>query len=231
MENFTKADKVVYLIQSNHHLIPVIHRFGFRLGFGNKTVEELCLEFKINSDFFIAIVNTFHSKSFFPKEKLLTFSPLLIIDYLKKTHRYYIEYTLPRLDKLIHDLQISTVDQNVEMKMIEEFYLKYKKRLLEHIKDEEERVFPLIEQIVNNPSDSHNNVLFNVDFDEEHEHVDFELDDLKTLIIKYISPVYNEFICNELLDEIFRFENDIHNHARIEDAILIPQVQLLTKRT
>ena len=53
--------------------------------------------------------------------------------------------------------------------------------------------------------------------------------DLKNLIIKYIKPNYNELICNELLIEIFRFEKDILNHARIEDAILVPQVKQLQK--
>ena len=41
----------------------------------------------------------------------------------------------------------------------------------------------------------------------------------------FFNPVYDELICNELLIEIFRFEKDILDHARIEDNILIPQVK------
>lgn len=226
MLEFTKTDKMVFLIQENHHLLPVIHRFGIRLGFRNKTVEEVCNEFAIETSFFLAIVNTFHNKSFFPEKKLLSFSPLLIIDYLKKTHQYYISYSLPQIEKLMHDLQLSAAGQNQEMKMIEEFYLKYKTKLLIHIQEEEEKVFPFVEELVQNPEAAkHKN--FNPNFEEEHEHVDFELDDLKNLILKYISPVYDELVCNKLLDEIYRFEKDIRDHSRIEDAILIPQVQQL----
>lgn len=228
MQEFTKNNKMVDLIHSNYHLLPVVHRFGIRLGFGNKTVEILCEEYEINTDFFLSIINTFQNKDFFPKEKLLLFSPLLIIDYLQRTHHYYINYSLPRIEKLLKELQISAAQQNSEMKMIEEFYLEYKTKLLNHIEDEERKVFPYIIKLVNTPSEIENKN-FQVNFEEEHENVDLEIDDLKNLIIKYMNPNYNELICNELLIEIFRFEKDILNHARIEDAILIPQVKQLQK--
>jgi len=228
MQEFTKNNKMVDLIHSNYHLLPVIHRFGIRLGFGNKTVEILCAECQISTDFFLSIVNTFQNKDFYLKEKLLSFSPLLIIDYLKKTHKYYIAYSLPRIEKLLKELQISAAQQNSEMKMIEEFYLEYKTKLLNHIEDEENKVFPYIIKLVNTPSEIENKN-FQINFEEEHENVDLEIDDLKNLIIKYIEPNYNELICNELLIEIFRFEKDILNHARIEDAILITQVKQLQK--
>jgi regulator of cell morphogenesis and NO signaling len=224
MQEFTKTDKMVDLIHSNHSLMPVIHRFGLRLGFRNKTVEELCGESNINTDFFISIVNTFHNESFFPEEKLLSFSPLLLIDYLHKTHEYYKNYSLPKIEKLLHQLQPDSAAPRKEMKMIEEFYMTYKTKLLTHIDEEEKKVFPYIRELVKNPSVGKNKDL-NLNFEKEHENVDFELDDLKNLIIKYIHPVYDELICNELLTEIFRFEKDIHDHARIEDTILITQVQ------
>lgn len=225
---FTKTDKMFYLIQTNHHLLPVIHRFGIRLGFRNKTVEEVCENYRINTDFFLTIVNTFSHKNYFPEKELLSFSPLLIIDYLKKTHRYYISYSLPQIENLMHEFLLSTNKQNKEMKMIEEFYLTYKNKLLLHIQDEEEKVFPMVEELVNTP-EIRKSKNYIPNFEEEHEHVDFELDDLKNIILKYISPDYNDFVCNKLLTEIYHFEKDIHDHARIEDAILIPQIRQLQK--
>ncbi len=217
---------MVDLIHSNYHLLPVIHRFGIRLGVGNKTIEALCADYQVNTDFFLSIVNTFQNKDFFPESRLLSFSPLLIIDYLKRTHKFYINYSLPRIEKLLHELLQSTYEENNEMKMIEDFYLRYKTKLLKHIAEEETKVFPYIVKLVSSPSEIESrNVKLN--FEKEHENVDLEIDDLKNLIIKYISPDYDELVCNELLIEIFRFERDILNHARIEDAILIPQVKQL----
>lgn len=226
MHEFTIKNKLVDLIHSNYHLLPVIHRFGIRLGVGNKTVETICVQYKINADFFLSIVNTFQNKDFLPDDKLFSFSPLLIIDYLRRTHKYYKDYSLPRIEKLLNELQLSANQQNNEMRMIEEFYLKYKTKLLSHIDDEENKVFPYIIKLVNTPTEIENKN-FKINFEEEHENVDLEIDDLKNLIIKYLKPSYNELICNELLIEIFRFERDILNHARIEDTILIPQVKQL----
>ncbi len=228
MHEFTKEDRMVLLVQTNHDLLPVIHRFGIRLGFGNKTVNDLCDQFGVNTDFFLAIVNTFHNKNFFPKQKLLAFSPLLLVDYLKKTHAYYIEYSLPRIEKLIHRLLQSTPVQNSEMKMIETFYLAYKKKLLEHFKEEETEVFPLVEKLVLHPEELESDI-FDLNFEEEHQHVDFELDDLKNLILKYLVPEYDVLVCNKLIHEIYHYEKDLRDHSRIEDAILIPQVDILLK--
>ncbi len=228
MPEFTKDDKMVQLVQSNYNLLPVIHRFGIRLGFGNKNVEELCRQYDVNTDFFLAIVNTYHNKNFFPKDRLLEFSPLLIVDYLKKTHAYYVEYSLPRIEKLIHRLLESTPEQNSEMKMIEQFYLAYKKKLVEHFDEEEQDVFPLVEKLVLRPEEVENKT-FDSNFEKDHERVDFELDDLKNLILKYLVPEYDELVCNRLMEEIYRFEKDIHDHSRMEDAILIPQVNQLMK--
>ena len=228
MPEFTKDDKMVQLVQSNYNLLPVIHRFGIRLGFGNKNVEELCRQYNVNTDFFLAIVNTYHNKNFFPKDRLLEFSPLLIVDYLKKTHAYYVEYSLPRIEKLIHRLLESTPEQNSEMKMIEQFYLAYKKKLVEHFDEEEQDVFPLVEKLVLRPEEVENKT-FDSNFEKDHERVDFELDDLKNLILKYLVPEYDELVCNRLMEEIYRFEKDIHDHSRMEDAILVPQVNQLMK--
>lgn len=228
MLEFVKEDKMAVLVQTNHNLLPVIHRFGIRLGFGNKTVAELCEQYKVHTEFFLVIVNTFHNEKFFPKEKLLAFSPLLIVDYLKKTHAYYVQYSLPQIEKLIHRLLESTPSQNSEMKMIENFYLAYKKKLLEHFEEEEREVFPLVEKLVLHPDELKDEV-FNLNFEEEHQHVDFELDDLKNLILKYLVPEYNVLVCNKLIHEIYHYEKDLRDHSRIEDTILIPQVDILLK--
>ena len=228
MQEFNENDKMLHLVQTNHNLLPVIHRFGIRLGFGNRKVGELCSEYQVNTAFFLAIVNTFHHKHSFPEERLLSFSPLLIVDYLRKTHDYYIHSSLPQIEVLIHRLLQSTPVQNSEMKMIGTFYLAYKKKLLKHIEEEEKVVFPYVEKLVLQPETVEDRS-FDINFEKEHEHVDLELDDLKNLILKYMVPEYDALVCNKLMDEIYSFEKDIREHSRMEDVILIPQVVHLLK--
>ena len=63
----TKDMKMADVIQMNYMLIPVIYRFGINLGFGDKTVKEICEETKVDLNFFLQLVNTYHDKDYFPK--------------------------------------------------------------------------------------------------------------------------------------------------------------------
>ena len=94
MDKFTSQNKIIDLVEANYHLLPVINRFGIDLGNKDQSLEKICFSMNINVDFFLAIVNTFHNDEYFPETELKSFSPTLIIDYLKKTHQHYIEYVL-----------------------------------------------------------------------------------------------------------------------------------------
>ena len=228
MEIFTREDKLFKLINDNYQLLPVLNRFGIKLGFKESTVEMVCQEKNINPDFFLAIVNTYHNEEYFPEEELLSFSPLEIIAYLKRTHQYYIHYMLPKLDLMLKQLTESSNTEFKELKMVNTFYQKYRKELLQHINDEEENVFPYIERLVKKQMpDEEYSIL---SFEEEHTNVDEKLNDLKNLIIKYMTPDYDENLCNEFLITLYRFEKDINDHARIEDVILFLQATAIEKK-
>ncbi|WP_372947030.1 hemerythrin domain-containing protein [Mariniphaga sp.] len=220
MEIFKKTDKLSYLIHRNYHLLPVLNRFGIKLGIKDKTVEEICRERKISTGFFLAIVNTYHNEEYFPREELLSFSPLEITHYLRKTHQYYFQYIVPKLDDLLEKLIASSHHDFKGLQMVDVFYKKYKKELTQHIDYEEERVFPYVINLVKNHKLDPKYTIRS--FEQEHSNVDEKLNDLKNLIIKYVSPDYDENICNDFLITLSLFEKDLEDHARIEDKILMP---------
>lgn len=223
---FSPQHKMSQVIKENYNLLPVINRFGIHLGFKDQTVEEVCHHHHVIPEFFLALVNTFHNEDYFPEKALQAFSPLLIVDYLKKTHVYYLEYVLPKIEGLLKALLQSCQSGCEDLQVIESFYRKYKSELLLHIQDEEEQAFPYVVRLVNQqyPVNPHYNIQT---FEREHTNVDMKLNDLKNLLIKYLEPHYDANSCNEFLTELFRFEKDIKNHARIEDHILVPQVQAI----
>jgi regulator of cell morphogenesis and NO signaling len=228
MEIFDRKQKMVSMIRSNFMLLPVVNRFGIRLGVKDKTIEELCFEQQISPDFFLAIVNTYHNKNYFPEEELLSFSPLLILNYLTKTHRYYLEYVLPKIDKLLAHMVSGCTKYCSQLMMIENFYRNYKNELILHINDEEENTFPYIRTLVSQNRIPDSGYSIHV-YEKEHTNVDVKLNDLKNLIIKYIEPSYDDNDCNEFLITLSRFEKDIWDHARIEDKRLMPKVFAIEK--
>jgi len=233
MDIYNEDSRMSDLIHGNYLLLPVMNRFGVRLGFGDKTVGELCNESAIDLDFFLAIINTFNNHDYFPEEELRSFSAFLIVEYLKKSHHDFLKSRLPKIERLLTTLIENSGSE--DLKIIQSFYKKYKTDLVSHIKDEEDNTFPYVLQL-QKFQDSGTKKLpegllnYNIhSFEKEHSNVDEKLFDLKNIIIKYLPPQYNDIDCNEFLFEIFEFERDLTDHARIEDNILVPKVMAMEK--
>ena len=54
---YTPTDKMSYLICDNYTLLQVMSRFDLSLGFGDKTVQEVCRENGVDCRTFLAVVN------------------------------------------------------------------------------------------------------------------------------------------------------------------------------
>ncbi|NOY95057.1 MAG: hypothetical protein GXO81_01530 [Chlorobi bacterium] len=234
MKHFKPTTRMSDIIHTNYLLLPVINRFGVRLGFGDKTVEEVCREKKLNAGFFLAILNAYHDPDYFPEKELQGFSTHLIIDYLKKTHDYYREYVIPKVESDLENLMGDCQGNCRNLRLIRSFYDKYKVELLNHLNEEDTRVFPYmtdLQRVYDKEIPMADKVRnFSIrNFEEEHTDIDNKLFDLKNIIIKYLEPQYVDNMCNAFLYAIFQLEQDLIDHARIEDKILVPKIMLIEK--
>jgi regulator of cell morphogenesis and NO signaling len=232
MNLFTAGDRLAAIVTDNYHLLPVINRFGIRLGFGDSTIEEICASHNINVAFFLDIINAFHHQEYFPESEFLSFSPVLIVDYLRRTHQYYLGWVIPKMERQLEELMISSERQDKNLMLITFFFRKYKSELLAHIQDEEDSVFPYVLRVAEayekggklSEADLKKSILT---YEKEHSDVDEKLADLKSLVVKFLHADYNDNLCNDFLITLFRFERDLIDHARIEDKILVPMVSRL----
>jgi len=229
MNHFKGNDKLANIIHSNQFLLPVINRFGIRLGFKDKTVSQICLELDINEAFFLSIMNTYNNENYFPQTELLSFSPRLIVEYLQKTHNYYFEYLFPEVERRLDRVLSTCTESCSDLQLVKKFYIKYKDELSKHLKKEEKLIFPYVlaltkawEEKKPLPEKYRNNNIQS--YEKEHTQVDQKIYDLKNIVIKYLEPSYNTNDCNAFLNSVFQFEKDLLDHARIEDKILITKV-------
>jgi regulator of cell morphogenesis and NO signaling len=233
--NITSDMKMADVIHFNYSLLPVITRFGIELGFGDKTVEEVCRDYMVNLDFFIEITNSFVDDEYIPQKELNTFSVQLIVDYLEKTHDYYLSEKIPELEKMINEMVIKSGVDAKKSELVKNFFEEYRKELENHISREELKVQPyvlevekayekgeLTEALRQKISD------YSIDdFANEHDNVEEKLFDLKNIIIKYLPPCPDKPLCNRLLMELYRLEKDLNAHAELEDKVLIPKVSIM----
>jgi regulator of cell morphogenesis and NO signaling len=236
---FTAKTKMAEVIHLDYRLIPIISRFCIEYGFGNKTVSEVCADHEINVWFFLEIINSYHNPEYFPKKQLQNFNAQLIIRYLSNTHSYYLNTKVPEIEGCIDEMEKKASEENQKnIKLLNDFFKKYKNELKKHLDREEQNIFPYIislENALSNKSSDKNLIsIIKTEpiekYERSHDDVEVKLGDLKNLIIRYLPPVLCKELCQKLLTELFRLEADLENHSRIEDKVLVPKVKLLEQK-
>ncbi|MBN2166924.1 MAG: hemerythrin domain-containing protein [Marinilabiliaceae bacterium] len=233
---FTTKTKMADVIHLDYRLIPIIGRFGINYGFGNKTVLEVCHNHSINVWFFLEIINSYHNSDYFPQEQLQNFKAQLIIDYLKRTHKYYLESKVPEIEGYISEMEKRVAPENIKnIKLLSDFFKEYKNELVKHFSREDDIIFPYIIELEKSLEVDKCSVdlLTKIrkepisKYERTHDDVEIKLSDLKNLIMRHLPPVLCKELCQKLLMELFRLEADLENHSRIEDKVLVPKVKHL----
>lgn len=232
-----KDMKLADVIHHDYNLIPVISRFGIMLGFGDASIENICKKNKINTDFFLIILNAFHDPQYLDKNYLQSFSVTLLIDYLKITHNYYLQNKIPEIEGLINKMASESEVNQVSYNLLQKFFEEYKNELIKHIAKEEDQVYPYVLDLENAVSEklvspallSRIKEYSITSYEDEHDNVEEKLMDLKNIIIKYLPASKNQQTRYMLLKELTVLEKDLVDHARIEDLVLVPKVEILEK--
>lgn len=236
---FTPNMRMADVIHRDYRLITIIGRFGIEFGFGNKSVEEVCEEYQINTCFFLEIVNSYHNPQYFPKEQLQNFSAWLIIGYLTNTHEFYKNIKIPEIQGYIDQMEKeASLEHAGNLKLLNDFFKGYVEELYAHLEIEDKKVFPYIISLEKAYEDGNYSVELKKKIIKEpiekyesgHENMEIKLSDLKNLIIKFLPSVLCKELCHKLLAELYRLENDLKNHSRIEDTVLVPKVKLLEQK-
>ena len=221
--------KLSQIIDNDKRALVLFPRFGIDLGIGDKTVEDICLKMDIDMQFFLLMVNTFLNPGYFPDKQLKSVDVEMLVGYLVESHNYYLEERIPYLQSLMAKFK-SSVDHPA-VPQLEKFFDQYIDEVKDHLAYEDETAFPYIATISSYGKESDNpldHIDYSVEvFEERHDNIQEKLSDLKNLLVKYFPPANDRYLRIRLLNELIDFEEDLINHARIEDKVLIPVVKQL----
>ena len=114
MENFQKYTSygtMSEVIVDNYSLLQVMSRFGLTLGVGDKTVREVCESNNVDCNTFLTIVNFMTEGFVHIGDDANDISIPTLIDYLRQSHYYFLEFSLPTIrQKLIEAIEYSKDD-------------------------------------------------------------------------------------------------------------------------
>lgn len=213
---FLPSRKMRDLVKENSSLILVLSRFGISLGFGDKSVKEICMTHDVDVNTFLEVVNFVSGREY--NYESISLSSL--IGYLKKAHEYYLDFILPNIRrKLLESIDCS--DNNKIALLIIKFYDEYVTEVRRHMEYENETVFIYVERLLKGFLDREFNIST---FAGKHAPIGFKLNELKDVIIRYY-PEKNNYLLNSVLFDIIMCEKDLTTHCKIEDKLFVPAVK------
>lgn len=226
------------VVLENLQLLPLLPRFDFKPGFGESSVEEVCGDHGVNTDFFLEIANAYLDEMYVPGE-VLSLVPLeTMVNYITSTHRYYTETALPQVEEKIHRLMDQSGFSEKEILLVNNFFNDYREDFMVHLTQEEEQVLPYVLELEKQsykekPDPEFISKLRDysiMEFEKEHERLETSLRHLSELLIKYLPPVEHFHLCHEVLMDLSALMKDLVDHAELEDKILIPRVSELERK-
>lgn len=221
------------VVEEHPSLIPVINRFGIRLGLGDKSVKVICEEYQLDADFLLTVINTFLNEEYFPEKKLQTFHTSQIIDYLTKTNLYYQRYQIPNIERHLGSFISMSTPGNNTLNLIGKFFSSFKEELTSRIEKDDRVWFPyclsLSEKLKDYQSSGQLEALHLGTEQRLEDPIEALLADLKSIMVKHLSGDYNENLCYAVIFAISSLEKDIKQHNRIRYRILTPMVSAMEK--
>ena len=212
-------DKMISIIRDNYNILQSLGSFGINLGFGDKTVREVCDEQKVDTYTFLSVVNlTINGYKEYDNADRLSLPTLL--HYLKASHVYYIDFQLPFIRKEL----VEALDETDNLaRLILKLYDDYAHSITNHMRYEEKMVFPYVQALI----DGNANANLDIEpFSKHHAQVDMKLKELKSIIIKYLPSdgLHNNQLSATLYD-IYNNEEWLMHHSEVEEEIFIPAVR------
>lgn len=222
---YEASDKMISLIRDNYNLLQSLGSFGISLGFGDKTVKQVCDDQNVDTNTFLAVVN-FTINGYREMDDVSRLSVPTLLLYLKASHDYFIGFQLPFIRKELVD----ALDENDNLaRLILKLYDEYSRSVTQHMKYEEKTVFPYVESLIAGKPMAN----YAIDmYSKHHGQESMKLRELKSIIIKYFpgDSLRNNQLSATLYD-IYNNEEWLALHAEVEDKIFIPAIKCLEDKS
>ncbi len=224
MKLYEPDDKMINIIRDNYSIVQMLGSFGIKLGFGDKTVREVCESQGVDTFTFMSVVN-FSINNHLDADSIQKLSVATLLHYLRASHDFYIDFELPKIRRGLSE----ALDENDSLaKLILKLYDSFAHGIKMHMLYEEKTVFPVVENLLNGNLPNFTSA---ETFSKHHGQTDQKLRELRNIIIKYLPSdgLRNNQLFSILYD-LYNTERWLRQHVEVEDNIFLPAINHLEQQ-
>ena len=220
-EQYKLTDKLSYVIANDYRLLQIMSRFGISLGFGEKTITDVCNHCGVDADTFLTIINYVKNGAENRPQWVEHVSVASVLDYLKRTHAYFLNYLFPNIRfHLLNAIDCSV--QNEIAFLVLKFFDEYVEEVRKHMEYEESTVYTYVQKLTEGELVSIENSQL---LSRHHEDIESKLKELKKLFMQYYPQTEINEKLNAVIISIYQAEEDLSIHCLVEDNIFVPAVR------
>ncbi len=221
---FSKDMKIAELIDADYSLLSILLRLDIQLPFGDLSIEEICARYDMSPTLFLMICQIYACPDYEPQVDQLTSDDLhYIIRYLRSSHRYYQESLLPSIERGVESV-LEACDRK-QGAIVRKFYGDYADEVRAHLGYEESVIFPYVERLLAGERSE----VGMAQSMANHTDICDKVDDIKSIIIKYLPESCTTRRRSDLLFDLYRMRDDLAKHTLIEVKILAPLVYAMER--
>lgn len=213
------------LVTDHVQLVTLLPRIGIPLGFGERSVADVCARHGVDPQFLLLICNVYCNPHYEPEPQMLAGIHMDgLVPYLRGSHAYYVDNRLPHIAR--HLDHIATQLPERVAAVFKRFFEEYQQEVIAHFAHEEQVVFPHIEALTaGRPTGK-----YSIDsFLRDHSNLEDKLNDLLQIIFKYLPENVTGDDTVSVIYDIILLAHDLNRHSFVEEHVMVPYVRQLEK--
>lgn len=220
------------LVENNFVYQLLSDKLDIPLNDYNKTVKQVCTEKNMSVKLVEGLLKAYDDSNEYPLDELNNLCVDELVNYLQQSHKFYLQKKLPEMEQTAIQVFNKYNDSHPLFAYLCLFFTDYKKKIEQHIKFEEDKLFPYILNLIKVDSMKASradiflvlNSFSTCKFIQNHTHIEDELQEVRKIILKYSPESKVPLPYKVFLNQLHYFEVELTKHAMIEDEVLIPKV-------
>lgn len=218
---YTPSNNMRELIRDNAMLLPAISRFDISFGFGDSSIDKICLDNNVDTDTFISVCNLLSGYQYSHRHISLP----TLINYLQRAHISFLDIMLPKIrHHLIEAINYS--ESNEVALLLIKFFDDYVVEVKRHMDYENHTIFNYVHRLLDHEIDQNFTI---EEFSINHQSMTEKLKEIKDIFIYHYKQRDNDRLSAALFDIII-CERDLMAHFQVENSLFVPAVKDLENR-